>query len=112
MGDNVCKKHSLEIGIVTMILAILFLSSSASALSNSGGGIWQFSRDITLSNSGSPLTDFQVQVHLTGSDFPLNAQIDGNDIRFTDNIGNELNYWISGWDYSGMEARITVNVSG
>lgn len=38
-------------------------------LSNSGGGSWNYYREITL-NSGNSLTDYQVLITLDGSNFP------------------------------------------
>ena len=100
----------LIIGIVT----VFFLMQTAAAsplLSNSGGGSWQYYKEITVNeNSGSALTDYQVLVQLSSSNFPTNALSDGADIRFTDSNGNELSYWIESWDYSGNNGRLWVKV--
>ncbi len=79
-------------------------------LSNSGGGSWQYYKDITISNAGSALSNYQVLVSLNSGNFPTNAQASGADIRFTDAGGAELNYWIENWDYAGRSAKVWVNV--
>lgn len=91
-------------------LIILLLAGGASALSNSGGGSWDYYKEITISNTGSALTDYQVLVNLTSSNFPINAQASGADIRFTNVIGAELSYWIERWDYAGKSAKMWVKV--
>ncbi|MFZ3060713.1 MAG: DUF2341 domain-containing protein [Candidatus Methanoperedens sp.] len=105
------RGHALRIAVGTT-LAILLLcgSAAADALSNSGGGSWLYYKDITISNTGSALTDYQVLVNLTGNDFPTNASGSGADIRFTNESGNELSYWIENWDYTGRTARIWVKI--
>ncbi len=101
-------------GLVAMLFIVSLLSivvTAAPTLSNSGGGNWQYYKEITVKeNSGSGLTDYQVLVQLSSSNFPTNARSDGADIRFTDVSGNELSYWIEGWDYAGKSAKIWVNV--
>ncbi len=102
--------------IAIWLFAALFLTSLAvtgasALLSNSGGGTWKYQRDISIKeNSGTALTDYQVLVELKGADFPNEAQSSGADIRFTDSSGNELNYWIEGWDYAGKNAKIWLKV--
>ncbi|TFH39943.1 MAG: DUF2341 domain-containing protein, partial [ANME-2 cluster archaeon] len=73
--------------------------------------MWEYQRDVMINeNSGKTHVDFQVLVELSGIDFPLKARPDGADIRFTDEIGKELTYWIEDWDYSSKKAKIWVNV--
>ncbi len=110
--SKVCGGNAPRIafGITVFVLTILLLVGVASALSNDGGGSWQYSKDITISNSGSALADYQILVSLDSSNFPTNAQINGADIRFTDAVGNELNYWIESWDNAGKIAKIWVKV--
>ncbi|MCZ7399472.1 MAG: DUF2341 domain-containing protein [Candidatus Methanoperedens sp.] len=105
-----CGGHALRIAIEITVLAILLLAGEASALSNSNGGNWLYFKDVTITNSGSPLSDYQVQVSLAGDNFPLYANSSGEDIRFTDASGNELNYWIESWDNSSKTASIWVKV--
>jgi uncharacterized repeat protein (TIGR01451 family) len=92
-------------------IAMSIAVASASALANSGGGTWQYQKEITIhENSGELLTDYQVLVKLSGGDFPTEVQPDGGDIRFTADDGTELNYWIEEYDYSGKHAKIWVKV--
>ncbi len=84
---------------------------AAPGLSNSGGEDWQNHVDITIKEkSGSTLTDYQVSLQMSGGNFPANARPDGADIRFTDENGTELAYWIENWDYDGRNAKIWVKV--
>jgi hypothetical protein len=97
--------------IAALALIILAGTCAAVSLSNSGGGIWKYQREISIKeNSGSALTDYQVLIELKGADFPGEAKSNGVDVRFTDSGGNELNYWIESWDYAGKSARIWVKV--
>lgn len=103
-------KKALTIGLV-LCIAMSIAVASASALSDSGGGTWQYQRGITIhENSGETLTDYQVLVELSGSDFPTEAQSDGDDIRFTDASETELSYWIEKWNAGAREAKILVQV--
>ena len=108
---KISGRHAFRIGIEVTILAILLFVSCASALSNSGGGNWQHYKNITLDNSGSTLTDYQVLVNLTGSNFPVNAQVSGADVRFTNLTGKEMKYWIEKWDPANSSALVWVNVT-
>ncbi|MFZ3382946.1 MAG: DUF2341 domain-containing protein [Candidatus Methanoperedens sp.] len=81
-------------------------------LSNSGGGTWQYNKDLTILNPGAALTDYQVLVNLTGDNFPIEANTSGADIRFTDAGGAELAYWIENWDFANRSGKVWVNVSG
>jgi len=82
----------MTLKIFTLILFILLLSNvdTASALSNSGGGDWNYYREIIITeNSGKALKDYQVLLKFDSSNFPDNAKSDGSDIRFTKS-GKEL----------------------
>ncbi|MBU4038088.1 MAG: DUF2341 domain-containing protein [Proteobacteria bacterium] len=97
--------------IAALALIILAGTCAAASLSNSGGGTWKYQREISIKeNSGTTLTDHQVLIELKGADFPSETKSDGADVRFTDFSGNELNYWIEGWDYAGKNAKIWVKV--
>jgi hypothetical protein len=99
--------------LVVAALALIILAGTGTAvsLSNSGGGTWKYQRDISIKeNSGTTLTDYQVLIELKGTDFPSEAKSDGADVRFADSGGNELNYWIESWDFSGKNAKVWVNV--
>jgi subtilase family serine protease len=50
----------------------------------------------------TPVDDYQVKVNLTTSNFNYSkARPNGEDIRFYDHAGTELNYWIEKWNTSG-----------
>ena len=103
----------IRISVVMLLVFVCFIniSTASQIMSNSGGGSWQYYKEITLNeNSGSTLTDFQVLLELSGNNFPSNARSDGADIRFTDSNGNELSYWIESWDYSGKSTNMWVKV--
>ncbi len=111
--NNVMK--SILILFIVFYFSITFTSIASAAtteLSNSGGGTWKYQRDVYIKeNSGTALTDYQVLIEMEGTDFLGEAQRGGEDIRFTDINGNELNYWIENWDHSSMDAKVWVNVS-
>lgn len=94
-----------------LILLVLLLASitgvEAVSLSNSGGGTWQYYREITITNSLDTLKDYQLFLQLSGSYLPV-TRSDGADIRFTDTKDKELPYWIE--DYSSSSALIWVKV--
>ena len=79
-------------------------------LSNSGGGSWNYYREITQTPENS-LTDYQMLITLDGSNFPKQTYSDGSDIRFTDESDTELDYWIESYDCSAKSARIWVKIS-
>ncbi len=109
-GKNTNAARALAMGVAAALF-IVSLQGTGAALSNSGGGSWQYYKEITISNSGGALSDYQVLVQLSSSNFPTNARSDGADVRFTDASGGiELSYWIESWDYSGRSAKIWVKV--
>ena len=72
---------------------------------------WQYNRTIYIKeNSGNDLTDYQVLINLSGNNFPTEANETGADIRFVDEYGNTLNYWIEEYNHSANKARIWVKV--
>ncbi|RJS72977.1 DUF2341 domain-containing protein [Methanophagales archaeon] len=103
------KSKIIALGIALVLLASVI--GTASALSNSGGGKWEYYKEITVKeNSGKTLTDFQVLVELNSANFEFSkAKSDGSDIRFSAN-GEELNYWIEEWDAGAKRAKIWVKV--
>lgn len=99
---------------ILCVLSFLWVVSGvvcALSLSSSGGGDWQYYKIITIrERSGNTLIDFQVPVILDVSNFGFSkANVDGSDIRFTDENGDELPYWIEEWDF-GRYAKIWVRV--
>jgi parallel beta-helix repeat protein len=72
---------------------------------------WQYNCTIYIKeNSGNDLIDYQVLVNLTGSHFPAEANENGADIRFVDENGDVLNYWIEEYNNSASNVRIWVKV--
>ena len=73
---------------------------------------WDYRRKVTITEqSGNDLTDYQVLVELDSSNFDFtHAQSNGEDIRFTDLVGNLLDYWIESWDAGAEEAKVWVKV--
>jgi len=73
---------------------------------------FKYRRAITITEqSGSDLTDYQVLIELNSSNFDFShAQTNGEDIRFTDDDGNLLDYWIEEWDAVNEKAKIWVKV--
>jgi hypothetical protein len=97
--------------LACFLLLILLSCGTASALSEDGGGIWDYSRDIVIQEtSGNTLRNYNVLIELEDGNFPTEAQEDGVDIRFTDEDDNELNYRIEKFDSSTKRAKIWVKV--
>lgn len=93
------------------ILFILLACGTSLALSMDGGGTWDYSRDIVIQdNSSNPLKNYSVLVELEDDNFPTEAQEDGADIRFTDEDGNELDYWIENFAFSTKKAKLWVKI--
>jgi len=63
----------------------------------------QYYRLINISNSTSTdLTDYQIKIELSTSTFNYSkVNSDGSDIRFYQEDGVKLNYWIESWDNTG-----------
>ena len=74
---------------------------------------WSYRRPILVTeNSGSDLSDYAVKIVLNSSNFDSWDKVnpDGSDIRFTDDQGNPLSYWIEKFDYNNQEAIIWVKI--
>jgi len=66
---------------------------------------FNYIRPIYIKGVNQDLRDYQVKIVLTKDDFPLEkCKPDGSDIRFRDNTGKKLPYWIESW--SSVEAII------
>jgi len=60
---------------------------------------FNFMRPIKIVGSDTDLHDYQVRIHLDRSNFPLEkCKPDGSDIRFRDDSGEILPYWIERWN--------------
>ncbi len=71
---------------------------------------WKYRKPITVTNNGDQLKDFQIPVLLNASNFNYSrADPEGDDIRFLDENGTELAYWIEHWN-GGGNSKIWVNV--
>jgi len=60
---------------------------------------FNFMRPIKIVGSDTDLHDYQVRIHLDRSNFPLEkCKPDGSDIRFRDDSGEILPYWVERWN--------------
>jgi len=60
---------------------------------------FNFMRPIKIVGSDTDLYDYQVRIHLDRSNFPLEkCKPDGSDIRFRDDSGEIIPYWIERWN--------------
>ena len=72
---------------------------------------WQYNRTIYIKeNSGTDLADYQVLIDLSGDTFPAEANESGADIRFVNENGTVLNYWVEEYNCSAKKARIWVKI--
>ena len=74
---------------------------------------WLYRQEITLTNNtASDLTDYQVKLELdaskVGPHFDWANQ--GNDLRFYDEAGNKLSYYVEAWDAENKTATVWVKV--
>ena len=59
---------------------------------------FNYIRPIYIKGINQDLRDYQVKIVLTKDNFPLEkCKSDGSDIRFRDNTGKKLPYWIESW---------------
>ena len=59
---------------------------------------FSFTRPIHIRGGEKDLRDYQVRIVLNSNNFPLNkCKSDGSDIRFKDETGEALPYWIESW---------------
>lgn len=69
---------------------------------------WRFSSPVIIENEAGMLNDFQVALELNTSNFNYSAAgPNGEDLRFIDEIGMELDHWIEGWNALG-DSRIWI----
>ena len=82
-----------------------------------GGGFtgiyadWNYRSPITINNqNGGELTNHQVLITLTPENIDYShCNADGSDIRFTNNSGGALNYWLQEW-INGGTSKVWVKV--
>jgi hypothetical protein len=73
-------KMSTKIVASGLVIALVLSVGMVSALSNSGGGDWEYYKEVTIKeNTGKALSDYQVLVELNPSNFPDKAKSDGSD---------------------------------
>ena len=107
---EVSKKMNIKVVAFSLVIGLVFSAGVASALSNSGGGDWDYYREITIKeNSRNALSDYQVLVDLNPSNFLDKAKMDGSDLRFAED-GKELSYWIEDYNAGAKTAKIWVKV--
>lgn len=75
---------------------------------------WFYQKTINLEKNGSatttPSDNYQIKIDFTPSDIEYNnVNEDGSDIRFFDNSGKQLNYWIERWAPGGT-STVWVNI--
>lgn len=62
--------------LACFLLLILLSCGTASALSEDGGGIWDYSRDIVIQEtSGNTLRNYNLLIELEDGNFPTEAQM-------------------------------------
>jgi len=73
---------------------------------------FKYRRKITITEqSGKDLTDYQICIELSSSNFDFShTKSDGSDIRFTDENGSELDYWIESWDSENEQAKVWIKI--
>ena len=60
---------------------------------------FNYIRPIQIIGGNTDLRNYQVKIVLTKYNFPLEkCKVDGSDIRFRDETGESLSYWIQSWD--------------
>ncbi len=70
---------------------------------------WKFSKALSISGSATPLVNYQVRIDLNPGNFDFSkADPNGDDIRFYNDAGMKLDYWIGDW--GGGTATVWVEV--
>ena len=74
---------------------------------------WLYRKEITIDNSKvvEDLTNFPVLIKITDDDLKIDAQVDGDDIVFTDYYGTKLNHEIESFNHSLGELVAWVNIT-
>jgi len=67
---------------------------------------WIRRKEITITNSEEAVSNYQVKVEV---DYDADMQLDFDDLRFSDNSGTGLNYWIKSKE-DGETADVWVNI--
>jgi hypothetical protein len=104
-------RRFVNTALMTLITAIL--SSSTVPVSSENINGWNYRLIVTIDNTDNPqgLIDYQVLVELDSSNFNFSqVQPDGDDLRFTNQNGDILPYWIEFYDPASKKAKIWVKV--
>ncbi|PNX46301.1 MAG: hypothetical protein BV456_12435, partial [Thermoplasmata archaeon M8B2D] len=111
------RKKIIGIFIAVLFIAtIIFPSTNGSnkefLSSDKNGSLmkeWAYQTDIYL-DSPTPVDSYQEEIVLDAESFEYSkANPDGSDIRFYDETGEKLSYWIEEWNPEGV-STIWVNV--
>ena len=71
---------------------------------------WRYKKPINISHYGDELSDFQVLILLDHLNFDHSkASLNGEDMKFLDEEGLELNFWIEEWNQHGS-SKIWVKI--
>ena len=102
-----------KIGTFGLVLILLFSGiGTVLALENPDDTDWKYYEEITIEeNTGESFRNYQVLVELDSDNFNFsNADDEGSDIRFYDDGGKEIDFWIEDYEYKNEIAKIWVKV--
>ncbi|WP_440952086.1 DUF2341 domain-containing protein [Methanococcoides sp. FTZ1] len=104
-------KRKIILFLLISITLFTGMMGTCVALSNAGGGDWNYSEEMTIKeNSGKNLINYQVQVLLDSTNFDFSkANPDGSDIRFSVE-DKQLSHWIEEWDAGSKRAIVWIKV--
>jgi len=97
---------------IKFLIIIVLLALSSGVVLGFDLQDWKYHTEIVIKeNSGKDLRDYQVLIELNSTNFDFSkAKSDGSDVRFVDEKGDELPYWIEEWDSANKKAKIWVKV--
>jgi len=96
-----------------LVLILLFSGmGTVLALENLDGTDWKYYDEIAIEeNIGESYRNYQVLVELDSDNFNFSkANYDGSDIRFYDEDGKKIDFWIEDYDYENEISKIWVKV--
>lgn len=90
------------------------ISTSQSVATLSSENSWEYKKTIEIQKNGNPAStptaNYQLKLTITPSDINYdNFNDDGSDLRFFDDNGQSLNYWIERWTKNGTSI-VWVNI--
>lgn len=92
---------------------ILLWQNNCFGLAISGTTYWQYRRDIRIDHTKvgrGGLTNYPVFVTVTDPEMAAKAQADGDDFRFRDSDGNQLDHEIETWDTTTGELAAWIRI--